>query len=142
MPGQRNKIPKELAEILGREMTKKLDKQFTDSLQNKILIGTDEDKSEIWKPEKYEYEKLRKDHERKFRDNMMQDWNEIRKQDPDEQFRRQTKADIAEIKDAVRKVGIMFGEDAPSKEMMKKHKMLKDAYNKYKMIEALVLEGE
>jgi hypothetical protein len=70
----------------------------------------------------------------------MQDWNEIAKQNPDEQFRRQTKKDITEIKDAIRKIGILFGDDAPSAAMLKKHKMLKDAYNKYKMIEALVLE--
>ena len=69
----------------------------------------------------------------------MQEWKVLKEQDPNEQFRKQTTKDIAEIKEAIRKIGIMFGGDAPSKEMMKKHKMLKDAYNKYKMLEALVL---
>ena len=72
----------------------------------------------------------------------MQDWNEIRKKDPNEEFRRQTVKDIAEIKSAIRKIGILLSEDAPSKEMQNKHKMLKDAYKKYKMIEALVLGEE
>ena len=139
MPGQGRKIPQDIADMLAREMTKKIDKQFTDTLINRVNIDP-EDPTEIWKPESYEYKKLQEVERRNFKDTIMQDWNEIAKQNPDEQFRRQVTKDIADIKDAIRKIGILFDEDAPSHTTAKKRKMLKDAYNKYKMIEALVLE--
>lgn len=144
MPGQGRKIPQDIADMMAREMTKKIDKQFTDVLTGGVSIDPPNmrinDPTEIWKPESYEYKKLQETERRKFKDAIMQDWNEIRKQDPDEQFRRQVTNDIAQIKDAIRKIGILFDEDAPSHVTAKKRKMLKDAYKKYKMIEALVLE--
>lgn len=94
---------------------------------------------ELWKPDSYELDKIRSDQEKKFREQMMQDWREIQQKNPDEEFRRKTTKDISEIKDAIRKLGILFSEDAPSKEMQAKYKMLKDAYKKYKMVEALIL---
>jgi len=108
-----------------------IEKRITDDMQPK-------GPQDIWKPDSYEYKKERDRQQRQFKEDIFQDWQKMKETDPNEAFRKQTKKDIAEIKDAIRKIGIMFGEDAPSKEMMEKHKMLKDAYNKYKMIEALI----
>ena len=137
MPGKDNMhgidLEEKIKEMLVDRMKKDMDKKITDAITgppNEFIL-----------PESVEYDRLRKIEQNKFKDAIMQDWEEIKERDPNEQFRRQTKKDISEIKDAIRKIGIMFGEDAPSKEMMEKHKMLKDAYNKYKMIEALVLEN-
>lgn len=94
---------------------------------------------DIWKPESYEYNKQRDVSRKQFQNDILNDWTKIKKKDPNEIFRKQTTKDIAEIKDAIRKIGIMFDEDTPSEKVMKNHKMLRDAYNKYKMIEALIL---
>jgi hypothetical protein len=128
----------DLQEKVTRMLTERLTKEADEAMMQSYGLPN----NKFILPESVEYEKLREMEHRKFKDAIMQDWEQLRKKDPDEQFRRQTNKDIAEIKDAIRKIGILFGEDAPSKAQMKKHKMLKDAYNKYKMIEALVLEGE
>lgn len=94
---------------------------------------------DIWKPKSYEYETDRNTARKKFQKDIFSDWDKLRQKDPNEEFRHKTTKDIAEIKDAIRKIGIMFDEDVPSKEQMDNHKMLRDAYKKYKMIEALIL---
>ena len=124
------------------KITRMLSDRLTEEADKAIMNTYGLPNNEFILPESVEYEKLRQAEQRKFKDAIMQDWDQLRKQDPDEQFRRQTIKDISEIKDSIRKIGILFGEDAPSKVQMKKHKMLKDAYNKYKMIEALVLEQD
>lgn len=121
-------IKRMLVERLRQEADKAMMKSFGEPNNEFIL------------PESIEYDRLRRTERRKFKDAIMQDWQQLKDRDPNEQFRRQTNKDLAEIKDAIRKIGIMFREDAPSEETMEKHKMLKDAYNKYKMIEALVLD--
>jgi len=125
---------------LEEDITRMLTKRLAEETDKAMMQSFGLPNNEFILPESVEYEKLRQVERRKFKDAIMQDWDQLRKQDPDEQFRRQTIKDIAEIKDSIRKIGILFGEDAPSNAQMKKHKMLKDAYNKYKMIEALVLE--
>lgn len=125
MPG---KSPEEYLE----EIQQQIEKRVMDDMQPKGPPN-------IWKPDSYEYKEQREIERKRFQTDIFNDWQTQKTRDPNEEFRKQTKKDIAEIKDAIRKIGIMFGEDAPSKEMMKKHKMLKDAYNKYKMIEALIL---
>lgn len=47
--------------------------------------------------------------------------------------------DIEEIRDVIRQLGILLRSDRPTNEQLQKHKMLREAYEKYKMIEALVL---
>jgi hypothetical protein len=135
MPDPSEKYSKQIRELISKEFTKKIDKQFTD-----VLTGGEglEYPSTVIVPDSVEYDRLRKTEQRKFKDAIMQDWNEIRKTDPNEQFRKQVTKDIAEIKDAIRKIGIMFEEDKPNK----KHKMLNEAYKKYKFTEALVLDDE
>lgn len=129
------KYSQQMRDLISQEFTKKIDKSFTD-----VLTGGEgiEYPSTVIVPDSVEYDRLRKSEQRKFKDAIMQDWNEIRKTDPNEQFRKQVTNDIAEIKDAIRKIGIMFEEDAPNK----KHKMLNDAYKKYKFTESLVLEED
>ena len=135
MPDPSEKYTQQIADLLQKEFTKKIDKQFTDVLTGG---GDLEYPSTVIVPESVEYERLRRSEHRKFKDTIMQDWQEIRKQDPDYEFRKQVTNDIAEIKDAIRKIGIMFEEDTPNK----KHKMLNEAYKKYKFTEALVLDNE
>jgi len=125
---------------LEEKITRMLSDKMNEETDRAIMQTYGQPNNEFILPESVEYDRLRETEQRKFKDAIMQDWQQLRKRDPDEQFRRQTNKDIAEIKDSIRKIGILFGEDAPSEEQMKKHKMLKDAYNKYKMIEALVLE--
>jgi len=130
--------------VPGKDYTyrSKLEQDLIDELAKKVQQPQSNVPPEIWTPEEYEYRTIREAEKRKFKESIMQDWNEIRKKDPNEEFRRQTVKDIAEIKSAIRKIGILLSEDAPSKEMQNKHKMLKDAYKKYKMIEALVVGEE
>lgn len=113
------------------QIQEQIEKRVMDDMQPK-------GPQDIWKPESYEYKKQREVERKQFQNDIFNDWNKMKETDPNEAFRKQTKKELAEIKDAIRKIGIMFDEDAPSKELMEKHKMLKDAYNKYKMIEALI----
>lgn len=125
-------LEEDIKKMLVERLRQETDKAMTESFgipNNEFIL-----------PKSVEYDRLRDIEQRKFKDAIMQDWNQLKERDPNEEFRRETKKDIAEIKDAIRKIGIMFAEDKPSKKTMEDHKMLKDAYNKYKMIEALVLE--
>jgi len=61
------------------------------------------------------------------------------RQDPVDKLRDEMRKELDDIKKAIRKIGVMLDGDAPSKEMLEKHKTLRDAYRKYKMIEALIL---
>ena len=59
--------------------------------------------------------------------------------DPVGDLRKEMREELEDIKKAIRKIGVMLDGDAPSEEMLKKYKTLRDAYRKYKMIEALIL---
>lgn len=137
MPGKNNNMHSiELEENITKMLVERLRRE-TDKAMMKTL-GIPDGKFIL--PESIELDRIRNTEQRKFKEAIMQDWQQLKERDPQDEFRKQTIKDIGEIKDAIRKIGILFGDDAPSKEMMNKHKMLKDAYNKYKMIEALVLE--
>jgi DNA repair exonuclease SbcCD ATPase subunit len=56
-----------------------------------------------------------------------------------EQLRREMRKELGDIKDAIRKMGVLLDGDKPSEKVLREHKMLRDAYNKYKMIENLIL---
>lgn len=56
-----------------------------------------------------------------------------------EQVRRKIQPQLDEIQEGMRKIGILLDSDLPDEESFKKFKMLREAYRKYKMIEALVL---
>ncbi len=136
MPGKDATHGLDLEESIKRMLAERLRKETDDAMMKSLGMPS----NKFILPESIELDRIRDIEQRKFKDSIMQDWQQLKERDPNEEFRRETKEDIAEIKDAIRKIGIMFGDDAPSREMMKKHKMLKDAYNKYKMIEALVLD--
>ena len=59
--------------------------------------------------------------------------------DPIDKLREEMREELNDIKKAIRKIGVMLDGDAPSEEILEKHKTLRDAYRKYKMIEALIL---
>ena len=142
MPGKDNMHGIDLEEDIKRMLAERI-RQEADEQMNKTIMGKiGKAPNEFILPESVEYDRIREIEQRKFKDAIMQDWEQLKRQNPDEQFRRQVTRDIEEIKDAIRKIGILFDEDAPDYQTSKKHKMLKDAYNKYKMIEALVLEGD
>lgn len=56
-----------------------------------------------------------------------------------EKLRREMKAELEELKEGMRKMGILFDSDLPDEEAFKKYRMLQEAYKKYKMVERLVL---
>ena len=84
--------------------------------------------------EYYEQEKRR----------LFKEWEEQarRMKDPVQVLREEMREELREIKDAISKLGILFDSDAPSEEQMEKHKALREAYLKYKMVEKLILGGE
>ncbi len=118
------------------EMQKQMDK--------KIMSESDwyEDKKieEIWvsptEREQIEIDEKNRMYQKKIEDMMR---NERVRQDPVEQLRKEMRGELEDIKRAIRKIGVMLDSDAPTKEMLEKHKTLRDAYRKYKMIEALIL---
>jgi hypothetical protein len=56
-----------------------------------------------------------------------------------EKLRREMKNEFEQIKEGMRKMGVLFDSDLPDEEAFKKYKMLREAYKKYKMVERLVL---
>jgi hypothetical protein len=56
-----------------------------------------------------------------------------------ERLRREIKGELEEIKEGMRKMGVLFDSDLPDEAAFKKYKMLREAYKKYKMVERLVL---
>lgn len=56
-----------------------------------------------------------------------------------ERVRREIQPQLDEIKEGMRKIGIILDSDLPDEESFKKFKMLREAYRKYKMVERLVL---
>lgn len=59
--------------------------------------------------------------------------------DPVDKLRDEMRKELVDIKKAIHTIGILLDGDKPSDEMLEKHKTLRDAYRKYKMIEALIL---
>lgn len=64
---------------------------------------------------------------------------EKKRQDPIEILRDEMRGELNDIKKAIHTIGILLDGDKPTDEMLEKHKMLREAYRKYKMIEALIL---
>lgn len=65
--------------------------------------------------------------------------NKQRKHSEVEMLRREMREEMYDIKVAIRKIGILLDSDKPSDKMMREHKMLREAYQKYKMIEHLII---
>ena len=121
---------------IDEDTIKKLKEGFQDHIGDieKEALG------DVWVPEEYKYEKTKK----QFQKDIYKEWEKQAKRtrDPVERLRKELHDELDEIKDAIRKIGILLDSDAPTEEQLEKYKMLKDAYLKYKMIEALVLGKE
>jgi hypothetical protein len=61
-----------------------------------------------------------------------------RNPEPIERVRRELLDEIGDIKIAVRKLGILLDCEKPTAKQLEQHKMLREAYQKYKMIESLI----
>lgn len=115
-----------------------MEKQIVDALAKRVDGEITRDMlDQVWVPDEYK----RKTAQDRFRRELYNDWKEVSRQarDPVQKMREEIHAELKEVKDAVRKLGIMLDSDAPTAEQLKKHKMLKEAYLKYKMIEKLTL---
>jgi len=120
-------------------------KQMIEEMDNKIMSGRDwydaapmPDK--IWvsptEQETIDAEAQNEKFTKQITDMMRNEKNRI---DPVEKLRREMREELTDIKNAIRKIGVMLDGDAPSDEALAKHKTLREAYKKYKMIEALIL---
>lgn len=79
--------------------------------------------------------------DRQYRQKIYSEWKQMGTQikDPVQVLREEMNTQLTEIRTAIRKLGILLDSDAPTPEQLEKHKALKEAYLKYKMIEKLVL---
>lgn len=135
MPGK--DLEDEWSENIYGEMMKELDKKIMekrDWYEEKIIPG-------IWisptEQKKITAEKANRKYQKDIEDMMRE--ARPRRPDPIDDLRKEMREELADIKRAIRKIGVMLDGDAPSEEILEKHKTLRDAYRKYKMIEALIL---
>jgi len=82
-------------------------------------------------------EKARKQLEKVMREYQQQD--KLKPKSDVERLRDEMMREIRDIKKAIHILGILLESDEPSREDLEKHKTLREAYRKYKMIEALTL---
>ena len=119
----RNDLPKELQDMMNDyEMEKKK------IMPPSIILPQDQIKKDLQEKQMKDYQRIL---ERKMRETA--DISEV------ERLRRELKGELDEIKEGMRKMGILFDSDLPDEEAFKKYKMLREAYKKYKMVERLVL---
>lgn len=118
-----NELPDEL-----RDMINEYDQEKKKIMPPNIILPEDQIKKDM-------QEKQMKDFERILNDQMKKQTNisEV------EKLRRELKGELEEIKEGMRKMGVLFDSDLPDEEAFKKYKMLREAYKKYKMVERLVL---
>lgn len=126
----------EWIEHLHEEILKEMDKKMMDKrdwYEDKMI-------KDIWisptEQEKITAEEKNRKFQKQIEDMMRGDKY---KPDPVDKLREEMRDELNDIKKAIHKIGIMLDGDAPSEEMLEKYKTLKDAYRKYKMIEALIL---
>jgi len=110
------------------DMDSKITGDFTDVITGDVFV-----------PYKHKSDEARRRMERE----LFKEWDKLGgSTDPIKRLRGEMHDELDQIKAAIRKIGIMLDGDAPTQEQMEKFKMLKEAYTKYKMIEALVLGKE
>ena len=123
-----DKIHKQMKEEIDKEMTKARDWHEEKIIQDIWISPTEKEKIDI--------EARNRQYQKQIEDMMRQAQP---RQDPVDDLRKEMREELNDIKRAIRKIGVMLDGDAPSEEMFEKHKTLRDAYRKYKMIEALIL---
>lgn len=82
-------------------------------------------------------EKARKELERIMKEYEQKDM--LKPKSDVERLRDELMREIRDIKKAIHTLGILLDSDEPSQEDLENHKTLREAYRKYKMIEALTL---
>ena len=119
----REDLPKEL-----QDMMNDYENEKKKIMPPNIILPQDQIKRDL-------HEKQLKDYERIVKQKMREqaDISEV------ERLRREIKTELEEIKEGMRKMGVLFDSDLPDEEAFKKYKMLREAYRKYKMVERLVL---
>ena len=128
MADPRDTITQGMIEKLIRDFDTKTSKDFTDMITGDVIV-----------PKKYEMD----EHKRRYQRDIFNEWDKVKTDtDPVTRLRKEMHDELKDIKKAINKIGIMLDSDAPTQEQMKNHKMLKEAYLKYKMIEALILGKE
>ena len=122
-------MEQKIIDAMARKVVEEFDSQALDALTG-----------EIWRPKTVE----RKYMQDKWRRELYADWERVQRQakDPVQKLRDEMKEELRDIKRAVNKMGIMLDSEAPTEEQLRKSKMLKEAYSKYKMVEKLVLGSE
>jgi len=128
MPGanpyyDRDDLPDEL-----RDMMNEYETQKKKIMPPNIILPEDQIKKDLQKKQMQEFEKILNQH-----------MNEQVNTSEVEKLRREMKAEFEELKEGMRKMGVLFDSDLPDEEAFKKYKMLREAYKKYKMVERLVL---
>lgn len=108
------------------EMSRRTQKEAEDLIMGKIIL-----------PDAVEERKMQEEWQKK----LYKEWKEQASQvhDPVTKLRKDVMEELDNIKKAIRKLGVLLDSDAPTEEQLEKHKTLKDAYLKYKMVEKLVL---
>lgn len=119
----------EALKAIMNEMSRRTQKEAEDLIMGKIIL-----------PDAVEERKMQEEWQKK----LYKEWKEQASQvhDPVTKLRKDVMAELADIKKALSKLGILLDSDAPTEEQLEKHKTLKDAYLKYKMVEKLVLGRE
>lgn len=121
-------------DILTEAMVKKLCDDMDEKISREAtgIFTTD-----IWQPE----ETKQKYYTDKWQRDLFEKWDKVSSSaaDPVQRLRKEMHDELRDIKKAINKIGIMLDSDAPSQEQLDEHTTLREAYRKYKMIEALTL---
>jgi hypothetical protein len=119
-------------------ITEEMIKGIKESLDKSIMSNASDLYTQtVWVPE----EEKRRSVQRKWQRELYQDWDRVSSAaaDPVHRLRNEMHDELRDIKKAINKIGIMLDSDAPSQEQLEEHTTLREAYRKYKMIEALTL---
>lgn len=134
MPGNNQQYDDMTKKIMD-EYTDQKERDWYDNVQPKdIWISPDEKK-------KVDEEQTSKDAKEAMQ-KILDLYEQEKKQKPlneVDRLRNEMRDEFAEIKKALHILGIMLDQDAPTNEELAEHPTLREAYRKYKMIEALIL---
>lgn len=137
-------VEQEIIDAMTQRMKESIDNSINMSIDGRIFEDKLRDYEKKAPPEFIlpEQEKQRRENEHHI--DAMKKLMEIeyekqrRNPEPIERVRRELLDEIGDIKIAVRKLGILLDCEKPTAKQLADHKMLREAYQKYKMIEALI----
>ena len=132
MPGKTNDDwAKEIMEVIGDQA----ERDWYDNVKPKDIWVSPNEKEKI---DDEEHAK----HAKKEMQKIIDQFEMQKKQKPGseiDRLRNEMRDEFADIKKALHTLGIMLDQDQPSNEDLATHPTLREAYRKYKMIEALIL---